>query len=52
VRTNSFGYYRFQDIQAGQTVTVTVVSKRFQFAPQVISVNEEMSGVNFLAEQQ
>jgi hypothetical protein len=50
-RTNSLGYYRFQDIQAGQSVTITVVSKRFQFAPQVVNVNEEMSGLNFLAEQ-
>jgi hypothetical protein len=50
-RTNSFGYYRFQDVQAGQTVTVTVISKRYQFAPQVLNLNEEMHGVNFLAEQ-
>lgn len=50
-RTNSFGYYRFQDVQAGQSVTVTVASKRYQFAPQVLNINEEMSGVNFLAEQ-
>ncbi|HEX8197429.1 MAG TPA: carboxypeptidase-like regulatory domain-containing protein [Pyrinomonadaceae bacterium] len=50
-RTNSLGYYRFNDIAAGQSVTITVVSKRFQFAPQVVNVNEEMSGLNFLAEQ-
>jgi hypothetical protein len=50
-RTNSLGYYRFNDISAGQSVTVTVVSKRYQFAPQVVNVNEEMSGLNFLAEQ-
>lgn len=50
-RTNSFGYYRFDDIQVGQTVTLTVMSKRYQFAPQVLNLNEEKSGVNFLAEQ-
>jgi hypothetical protein len=50
-RTSSFGYYRFNDISAGQSVTVTVVSKRYQFALQVVNVNEEMSGLNFLAEQ-
>ena len=50
-RTSSFGYYRFDDIAAGQSVTVTVVSKRYQFAPQVVNVNEEMSGLNFLAHQ-
>jgi subtilisin-like proprotein convertase family protein len=50
-RTNSLGYYRFNDIAAGQSVTITVVSKRYQFAPQIVNVNEEMSGLNFLAEQ-
>jgi hypothetical protein len=50
-RTSSLGYYRFEDIAAGQSVTITVVSKRYQFAPQVVNVNEEMSGLNFLAEQ-
>lgn len=50
-RTNSFGYYRFNDITVGQSVTVAVVSKRYQFLPQVITVNEEMNGLNFLAEQ-
>jgi len=50
-RTNSLGYYRFNDIPAGQSVTITVVSKRYQFAPQVVNVNEEMFDLNFLAEQ-
>ena len=50
-RTNSFGYYHFQDIQAGQTVTLVVVSKRYQFSSQILNLNEEFSGVNFLAEQ-
>jgi hypothetical protein len=49
-RTNSFGYYRFQDVSAGQSVAITVVSKRYQFAPQVLNLNEEMNGVNFLAD--
>jgi hypothetical protein len=49
-RTNSLGYYRFNDIAAGQSVTVTVVSKRYQFAPQILNLNEEMNGVNFLAD--
>jgi|GEM_PF-6883484 len=50
-RTTSLGYYRFNDTAAGQSVTITVVSKRYQFAPQVVNVNEEISGLNFLAEQ-
>jgi hypothetical protein len=48
-RTNSFGYYRFSDIAAGQTVTIEVVSKRYQFAPQVVNVMEEIDDLNFAA---
>ena len=46
-RTSSFGNYRFDDIEAGQTVTVTVVSKRHQFSPQILNVTEEVTGLNF-----
>lgn len=48
-RTNPFGYYRFSDIAAGQTVVVTVISKRYQFAPQVLSVTEAIEDLNFAA---
>jgi hypothetical protein len=48
-RTNPFGYYRFEDISAGQTVTITVVSKRYQFAPQIFTVMEEINDLDFVA---
>lgn len=48
-RTSSFGYYRFDDIAAGQTVTISVVSKRYQFAPRVLSVTEEITDFDFTA---
>ena len=51
-RTNPFGYYHFEDIPAGQTVIVTVVSKRFQFSPQVLNISEEVTELNFVAEEQ
>lgn len=51
-RTTSFGYYHFEDVQAGQTVVVTVVSKRFQFSPQVLNISEEITELNFVAEEQ
>lgn len=50
-RTSSFGYYHFEGVPAGQTVVVTVVSKRFQFAPQVVNLNEEVTELNFVAEE-
>lgn len=47
--TNPFGYYRFNNIAAGQTVIVTVFSKQYEFAPQVLNVTEELNEVNFSA---
>ena len=49
-RTTTFGYYHFEDVPAGQTYIVTVISKRFTFQPQVISVTDDLTEVNFVAE--
>ncbi len=48
--TNPFGYYRFNDIAAGQTVIIRISSKRYQFAPQIVSVTEDIGELNFFAE--
>lgn len=50
--TNPFGYYRFVGVAAGQTYTVRVRSKRYTFAPQIISPNNELTELNFVAKQQ
>ncbi len=47
MRTSSFGYYRFDAVEAGQTYIVAVRSKRYQFAPQVVNVAENLSELNF-----
>jgi hypothetical protein len=47
--TNSFGYYRFADVVAGGTYIFNVSHKRYEFAPQVLHINEERSDVNFSA---
>jgi hypothetical protein len=51
--TGSFGYYRFDDIEAGQTVVVSIRSKRFTFNPssRVVSLNDSVSDFDFIAEQ-
>ncbi len=49
-RTNSFGYFRFDDVRAGQTVVASVKSKRFRFAPQIVNVIENSNKLNFYAE--
>lgn len=48
-RTNSFGYYRFYDVAAGQTIVVQARHKRFEFAPRGLSVAAEMNNLNFTA---
>lgn len=47
--TSSFGYYRFEDVEAGQTYVIAVRSKRYQFTPRVISVTDELTDVDFVA---
>jgi hypothetical protein len=50
--TGAFGYYRFDDIPAGQTVVVSVSSKRFSFAEpsRAVNVGDELTDLNFTAE--
>ena len=48
--TNPFGYYRFDEIEVGQTYIFEVRSKRYLFAPQMVSVTDEMTELNFTAE--
>ena len=49
--TNPFGYFRFDDVEAGETYVVSVRSKRYSFQPRVINVGEEVTGLDFVAEQ-
>jgi hypothetical protein len=46
-RTGSFGYYRFDDIEVGQNVIVSVRSKLYQFQPRVIPVTDDLTNVDF-----
>ena len=49
--TGTFGYYRFDGIASGQSVVLSVNSKRFTFSSQVFSVQDNLSDVNFIAEE-
>jgi CSLREA domain-containing protein len=51
VVTGAFGDYRFADVVVGQTIVISVVSKRYEFQPQVITLAEEINDLNFTAEQ-
>jgi len=50
--TSSFGYFRFDDIQAGENYVISIASKRYVFAQptRVIAVNDELVEVDFVAE--
>jgi hypothetical protein len=49
-RTHWFGYYRLANVAAGSTVVVSVRHKQYNFAPQVISVSDNITDLNFTAE--
>jgi hypothetical protein len=48
--TSPFGYYRFNDVAAGGMYTVAVESKRYTFTPQMMSINDNVSDLNFTAQ--
>ena len=48
-RTSSFGNFRFDNVAAGGTYILTVQAKLYQFQPRVVSVVDEMTGVDFVA---
>jgi hypothetical protein len=49
--TSSFGHYRFADLQAGQTVNIEVVSKRYGFQAQTVNLSGDVAGLDFIAER-
>ena len=50
-QTNSFGFYRFTGIAAGATYVFTASHKRYRFAQssQILSINEALTNINFIA---
>ncbi len=46
-KTSSFGLYSFDGIQSGQTVTVSINSKRYAFNTQVVSVQDNIGDMDF-----
>lgn len=50
VTTNSFGFYRFTEIPAGETYVISARHKGYQFNSQVITVSEDIQNADFTAE--
>lgn len=51
VVTNSFGYYRFDEVEVGQTYVISVFSKGYQFTSRLISINDELTDLDFTADE-
>ncbi len=49
--SGSFGYYQFDDVQAGETYILEAKGKHYTFSQplQVLNINEETTEVNFIA---
>ncbi|MBS1796458.1 MAG: S8 family serine peptidase [Acidobacteria bacterium] len=50
-RTNTFGYYSFGGVTAGETYTVGVTAKGHRFTSRVISVSDELTNVDFTPDE-
>jgi hypothetical protein len=52
-RTNQLGYYRFADVEVGQSYIISAYTKRYSFEPaaQVINLLENVEQMNFKARQ-
>ncbi|MCD9188141.1 MAG: carboxypeptidase-like regulatory domain-containing protein [Pyrinomonadaceae bacterium] len=51
IKTSSFGYFRFPDVNAGETYFISVSSKRYTFAQstRTVTPNESISDLNFIS---
>ena len=49
--TGSFGFYTFEDVEAGQTYVLGVNSKRYRFTSRVVNVADTLSDVDFIGQE-
>jgi hypothetical protein len=50
INTTTFGNFRFTDVIVGETYVLLIRSKSFHFPPQLITVTEEVTDLNLVAE--
>lgn len=49
--TSTFGYYRFDDVQVGETYVMSVASRRYRYAPRAVLVFDNLTDVDFVGEE-
>lgn len=47
-RTGSFGYYMFDDLTAGQVYVISIISKRYTYAPRLVTANGVITGEDLM----
>jgi large repetitive protein len=47
-RTNPFGYYRFESLDAGESYTLAASAKGYRYAPRLVTPAEDVSGIDFI----
>jgi hypothetical protein len=45
--TNPLGYYRFEDVEIGETYFFSAEAKGYSFQPRIITVNDAIDDLNF-----
>jgi len=48
--TGAMGNFRFAEVEPGHTYVVTISNRRFQFAPQVLTINDNVTDLVFTPE--
>jgi uncharacterized repeat protein (TIGR01451 family) len=46
--TSSFGYYRFENVEAGPSYVMGVTSRSYRFTPRIIQVTDTLTDVDFI----
>ena len=48
-RTNTFGYYRFDNVEVGDSYVLQATAKGYTFAPRVVTVQDEVADADIIA---
>lgn len=49
--TGAFGNYRFDNVTTGASYTISVNGKRYTFTPQTLQINDNVTDLNFTAQE-
>ena len=49
--TNSFGFYRFENVEAGSSYVVSAASKRYRFGARVVNVSDTLTDLDLIAQE-